>query len=459
MGRYDWSSDHDGMSNLTSNVRAMAANTPAERNRVVDMMRVFSILVVIFGHWLIAAVTVEDGELVTGHLLSMTRWTHPLTWVLQVMPLFFFVGGYSNALSWRSARRQGVRYGGWLRSRLRRLVLPVIPLLIVWGIGGWLAFNAGVEWQTLQVASQVAVVPTWFLAAYVVIVALAPAALLVWDRFGWWAIGGGVALAIVTDVVSIGFGIEIVGFLDYIWVWGTVHMLGYAWVDGRIAGPRRRVALTGVGLIGLCGLVGVGPYATAMVGVGNNGITNSFPPRVTLIFLGVFQAGLVLLAERRLDRFAHRRAVWSGIVAVSSQIMTLYLWHLTAMILVIGIAVVVGGTGLGPTPDTAFWWLTRPVWFTVLTLVTVMLSLVFSRFERPGPDHRAEPRTWRPVLAVLLTCLGLALLAEGGIADADGLHGLVLAAPIVGVVAGGIAGARAAPDARVHSLAATPAVR
>lgn len=430
------------MSDLTHKVRVMAVNTPPERNRVVDLMRVFSILVVIFGHWLVTAVSFQDGALVTGHLLSIATWTHPLTWALQVMPVFFFVGGYSNALSWRSARRDGVGYGGWLRARLRRLVLPVIPLLLVWTVGGWIAFNSGLEWETLRVASQVAMVPTWFLATYVVIVALAPPAQALWERLGWWAVGLGASLAVVVDLVSIGFGIEIVGFLNYVLVWGTVHMFGYAWVDGRLHGIGRRVSLAGLGLAGLLALVVAGPYATAMVGAGTDGITNSFPPRITLLALGMFQAGLVLLAEPLLDRLARRRSVWVGVVGISSQIMTLYLWHFTAMILVIGAGVVAGGAGLGPEPNTTTWWLTRPVWFVVLSLVTVALSLVFSRFERPGPDSRPEPRAWRPVIAVLLTCFGLALLAEGGIADADGLHGLVLAAPIVGVVLGGVSRAR-----------------
>lgn len=93
MVRWEGSSEDVGMSNnFTSRLRALAENTPAERNRVVDLMRVFSILVVIFGHWLMAAVMVEDGELVEGHLLSIATWTHPLTWLLQVMPVFFFVG-------------------------------------------------------------------------------------------------------------------------------------------------------------------------------------------------------------------------------------------------------------------------------------------------------------------------------------------------------------------------------
>ena len=79
-------------------VRDLAAATPATRNRVVDLLRAAAIVVVVLGHWLMAAVVVRGGELVPGHLLGLATWTHPLTWVFQVMPVFFLVGGYANAL-------------------------------------------------------------------------------------------------------------------------------------------------------------------------------------------------------------------------------------------------------------------------------------------------------------------------------------------------------------------------
>lgn len=397
-----------------------------------------SILVVVFGHWLMAAITFDDGEIVPGHLLELADWTHPLTWVFQVMPLFFFVGGYANALSWRSARRRGEPYGAWLRARLRRLAIPVVPLLLVWTAGGWIGLRFGLDWEILQLASQVALVPTWFLAAYVVIVTLAPPALTLWERFGWWTIGTGLALAGVADLLSIEGGIVWVGFLNYVLVWGTVHMLGYAWVDGRIEGTGHRIAMTLLGLGATLVLVWVGPYPVAMVGLDTAQITNSYPPRVTLAFLGMFQAGVVLLAEPALERWMANRNAWAGVVAVSSRIMTLYLWHLTAMVIVIGLGLVVDGWGFGIAPLSAQWWLTRPVWFAVLSVPTALLLLIFGRYERPDRDSRPAPAWWRPVLAVVLICAGLGLLAAIGIADEDGLNGLVLSLPVIGVVLGGV---------------------
>lgn len=430
-----------GMS-FMSIIGRMADATPDDRNRAVDALRAASILVVVFGHWLMAAVLVEDGELMAGHLLELATWTHPLTWILQVMPVFFVVGGFANGVSWRSARRRGEPYGAWLRSRLRRLVLPVIPLLVVWGVGGWLGLQAGLDWNMLQLASQVALVPTWFLAAYVVIVTIAPAGLWLWERWGWASIAAGVAGAALCDIVSIGLGLVPVGFANYVLVWGTVHQLGYAWLDGRLGGTTRRLALATAGLGGTLALVWAGPYPVAMVGLDTSQVTNSYPPRVTLAMLGLFQAGLVLAFEGPLRRWLARPRPWRAVIAVNAQIMTLYLWHLTAMVILIGVSLLAGGAGLGIEPLSARWWLTRPVWFVGLALLTTGLTAVFGRFERPRPDARPAPPAWRPLLAVVGVCAGLGLLAALGIADEDGLNGLILTLPIIGVVLGGVGGAR-----------------
>jgi hypothetical protein len=423
-------------------VRRMADATPPDRNRAVDSLRALSIAVVVFGHWLMAAVEVDDRELVAGHLLEMTTWTHPVTWILQVMPVFFVVGGFANGVSWRSARRRGEPYGGWLRSRLRRLILPVIPLLLVWGGGGWLGLRLGFDWELLQMASQVALVPTWFLAAYVVIVTVAPAGLWLWEGFGWWSVVGGMAAAALADFVSIGLDFVPAGFLNYLFVWGTVHQIGFAWLDERLGGPLRRLALAGLGLAATVLLVWAGPYPVAMVGLDTSQITNSYPPRVTLATLGLFQAGLVLAVEGPLRRWLDRPGPWRATVAVNAQIMTLYLWHLTAMVILIGLSMATGGLGLGVEPLTPQWWWTRPLWFLVLAVLTGVLVVAFGRFERPRPDLRPAPPAWRPLAAVLGVCAGLGLLAAIGIADEQGLNGLILTLPVIGVLVGGVGGAR-----------------
>ena len=412
------------------------------------MMRVVSILVVVFGHWLMAAVTIENGEIVPGHLLELAEWTHPLTWVFQVMPVFFFVGGYANGLSWRSARRRGEPYGTWLRTRLRRLGIPVVPLLVVWSLGGWLALRLGLDWELLQLASRVALVPTWFLAAYVVIVTLAPVALAIWERFGWGSIVAGLALAGAVDVLAIGADLVAIGFLNYVFVWATVHQVGFAWLDGRVGAARERAWLALGGVAATLLLVWAGPYPVPMVGIDTTQVTNTYPPRVTLALLGMFQAGLVLIAEPWLTKQMRRIRLWMVVVGISAQIMTLYLWHLTAMVILIGVGIATDGLGFGIEPLTLGWWLSRPIWFLVLGLLTVGLLSLFARFERPAPDARPAPPWWRPTLAMVFLCAGLGFLAAIGIADEDGLNGIILSLPILGVIVGGIVRAPGSPGSR-----------
>ena len=401
--------------------RDLAAATPAARNRVVDLLRAAAILVVVLGHWLLAAVVLRDGELVVGHLLELAPWTHPLTWVFQVMPVFFLVGGYANALSWRSAVRRGETYAGWLRARLRRLLTPVVPLLLAWLVVSSVAYAAGVPGATLRAASQVALVPTWFLAAYVVVCAVAPATLWLWERTGWWSVVGGLALGCVVDLVSIGTDTVAVGFANYVVVWATVHQVGYAWLDGRLAGTRRRLGVAAVGLAGTVVLVWAGPYPVSMIGLDGAVVNNSYPTRVTLGFLGLLQAGLVLALEPALARRLERPRPWAATVLVNTRIMTVYLWHLTAMVGVIGLSLLLDGVGLGVEPLTRGWWLTRPLWWAGLGLVTLGLVALLGRFETPVRDDSPAPPVWLPVLATVLACGGLGFMAGQGIVDESGV--------------------------------------
>ncbi|MEO5609233.1 MAG: acyltransferase [Ornithinibacter sp.] len=406
---------------LTS-VRAVAAATPTTRNKVVDLLRVVAILVVVLGHWLVAAVWVDSGELRAGAVLDIASWTHPLTWVFQVMPIFFLVGGYANALSWRSARRRDIGYAGWLRSRLVRLLTPVAPLLLTWVVLCTVALRAGVPGVTLRTASQVALVPTWFLAAYVVVCAVAPGTLWLWERLGWASIVGGLALGALIDLLSIGAGVPAIGFANYVVVWASVHQLGYAWLDGRLRGTWQRLLLALVGAVGLLTLVLVGPYPVSMIGLDGATINNSYPTRVTLGFLGLLQAGVVLALEPALARWLRRPLPWRATVMVTARIMTIYLWHLTVMVLVIGIALLLGGAGLGAEPLSSDWWAGRPLWWGVLGVVTLGVVAAVGRFESAPSAVADQPAVWRPVVATVLACGGLGLMAKQGIVSTDGVH-------------------------------------
>src|SRR5688572_28052069 len=120
-----------------------AAHTPSDRNRAVDFYRAAAMAVVAVGHWLGMVVIINDGELDGGNLLDFSPEYGWITWIGQVMPLFFFVGGFASATSLRSAERKGVPPADWIATRLRRMVTPAAALAAFWAVGLLVAVALG----------------------------------------------------------------------------------------------------------------------------------------------------------------------------------------------------------------------------------------------------------------------------------------------------------------------------
>jgi len=393
----------------------MAAKTPAERNRYVDFLRAVSILMVVTGHWLIVALYYEDGSLTTSSLLVIRPGTQWLTWVFQVMPIFFIVGGYANAVSLESAGRKGIDYAGWLVTRLNRLVSPLLVLLIAWGILAFVLHISGVTGDVLQLASRAALIPIWFLAIYVMVVVLAPLTYRAWQRWGFLSFWVFVLAGVLVDVAFFAAELHWLGWSNYFWVWLAVHHLGYAWRDGRMGSPLRLLVYCALGFAALWLLIFKGPYPFAMVGSPDEALSNTSPPKITLLALGVAQFGFLLSLEGPMRRLLAGIHLWTATVLINSMIMTLYLWHITVMVILVSFAFLAGGFGLGIEPASSEWWLTRPVWIAVLYLVLVPVTLVLSSFERRSrPDGSRTPSAGRLVGGAILTCTGVSLLAKFG---------------------------------------------
>lgn len=406
-----------------SRARALAERTPETRNRYVDFLRAVSILIVVIGHWLMAAPFMTGSELrLSNDMLQVAPWSQWLTWVLQVMPLFFIVGGYSNAVSWESAQRSGAGYGTWLAGRLQRLIQPVVPLLVAWTLMAVVAHRFGVRVEVIRLGSQFALIPTWFLAVYVMVAVVSPATHALWRRFGMSSFWGLALGAVVVDALGIGGGLHEIRWANYAFVWLAVHQIGHAWKDGRLERPARALPWALGGFAGLVLLVGIASYPVSMISVPGEEASNSRPPTVALLALGALQAGLVLAVEDRARRWLRRPHLWTATVLVNGTIMTLYLWHVTVLVLVVGLAYGLGGIGLGFSPNSSEWWATRPVWIVLLLAALLPFVAVFGRFERLARVRTGSPPpAWQSVAGAVAVCMGLAALALGGIGGAGPL--------------------------------------
>jgi Acyltransferase family len=419
---------------LWSRARHMAEQAPPTRNRYVDFLRALSILAVVSGHWLVAAPYMEGSAVKGGHLLGIIPWTQWLTWGFQVMPVFFLVGGFSNGVSWAATQRKGGHYADWFGGRVMRLINPVLPLFLIWTLFAAFGTAMGVERGIVKMAAQLALVPVWFLSVYLIVSALVPVTWRLWERFGLASFFALLAGAVLVDVLSLKYGVPHINFANFLFVWLGIHQLGYAWGAGRIKQPWIWAV---AGFAALEALVYFGPYPVAMIGVPGSELSNSMPPTLALVALGIAQAGLALALEPAGRRMLDNMRVWTATVLLNGMIMTVYLWHLTAFVFVMVAAWLLGGIGLHLAPGSGAWWLARPIWFALYIAALLPLIGVFARFEAPrAMPERAEPVPhWRLVTGLILTCAGLALTAAISIASPEGITGVrlwVVALPFVG---------------------------
>ncbi len=386
-------------------LRALADATPASRDRYVDFLRVASIVTVVLGHWTMTAVGRSGHGLTAGNVLSSTPGLWLATWVLQVMPVFFVVGGFSNMVSWEALRRRGGGYVEYLSGRMARLLRPVLAFTAAWLLLPLLLDLLGVPAEQVELVGKVMGQPLWFLGVYLVVVALAPVMVRLHRRHRLRVPLALAAAAAAVDALRHATGNDQVGYLNLLLVWVLVQQVGFFYADGTLTRLSHR-ALAGLAAAGLGGMVvltGTGLYPPSMVGLPGEP-SNMSPPTICIAALTAWQVALVMLARGRVSAWLARRRPWTAVIAVGSMAMTLYLWHITAMVALYGLVLALHG----PLP------------------VLVPLALILSRFERPGRRERAPAAARRPaetpagrlavVLGLVLATLGLLGFVASGFA-------------------------------------------
>jgi hypothetical protein len=399
-------------------------------------------VLVAVGHWLVVVPTFENGRFDGVNALETVPLMGQLTWIFQVMPLFFAVGGFAGAASWRSARRRRTPYPVWLRGRLVRLLRPTLVLF-----GVWIAVTAagrmvGADAELMELLGFLVVVPVWFLAVYVVVTALVPAFLSAHERGGVAVLAVLGVAAVLVDGVRLAGGPEPVTYLNFFFVFLLAQQLGFFWADGRVARPLWWLA---GGLAALWLATHVGPYPVSMVGVPGEELANNAPPTVCLIALGVAQVGAAIAARPFLEAMLRRRSVQVAALALNLNAMTILLWHFSALAVA---ALVLLPLGVVPVfaDGTASWWLVRVASVVVLAPILAVLVAVVGRFERippPSPPVAALDQssggwaTARLAGAVILLAAGFAVVAVRGLSEPSTPYGLPLIA--IALVGGGTA--------------------
>jgi hypothetical protein len=407
----------------------LAARTPATRHRHVDLLRAVAIGAVVVGHWLLMTVTrTADDRLVGFTALGGIPEFHHLTWLFQVMPLFFLVGGYANAISWSRHTARGGDAGSWLLGRSSRVFTPLTILLLVVAAGALIGGWAGVPTALLRDIVGVVVLPLWFLVVYLGVIALTPLLLRAHRRFGLRLILAMVAIVVVGDVLRLTTGVELAAGASSVFGWLAMHQAGFAWQDGSLRLTVRRSGLLLVGsFVALVLLTELGPYPVSMVSVPGAAMQNSSPPSVALMLLATCQLALCGIVAGPAERWMARRRPWAAVVGLNGVALTLFLWHMVAGLLG---ALALDAAGLLPSADvgSGAWWLGRIPWMLTLTAVMALLVVTVGRFEAHLLARRAAGGGARVLTASLPLVAGAYVAAVGGMfwlaSSGPGPHGI-----------------------------------
>lgn len=418
-----------------STVRASAGTTGQRsgRDHSIDAVRAILLVLVIGLHAMMVGVTVGPNGPVLENALDNQAGFAPVSWFVQMMPMFFIVGGFASISQWRTLRERGTTAPAYVRGRIDRLVRPMIVAVVLVGGVLFAMTMAGVPTDIVATAGFRIGQPLWFLGVYILCSALVPLMVRAHERARIATTLGLLAVVVTVDAARIASGIEAIGFLNLLFVWLLVQQLGFWLADGHIDALHRRTrfSIIAAALATMLVLVS-GLYSPDMY-------VNLNPPTVCLVLLGAAQLMVFSLLRTRIAGLAEKPIARRIIDALGQRGMTIYIWHMPVLIaLAAGCLALNAFAGVYlPEPLSVGWWMGRPIWLVIVGLAVIPVVALFARFERGRRMPRAhasasKAASQRAVFVALDTLLGAGgvltvLIAGFGIVPASVALALLVA--------------------------------
>ncbi|OOK75742.1 acyltransferase family protein [Mycobacterium kansasii] len=307
----------------------LAARTPADRDRAIDVIRITALLGVIVGHTVMAISVIRGGVLIWDNLLTTSAVFQALTWIFQIMPLFFFAGAAACLTSWRP----GTNWGDWLLKRCSRLFRPVFYYLGFWVIA-LISLYPILPQHVYQPVAGISIQLLWFLGAYVLVLAAMPLLSRI-TTTGRLAAGVAAIYAVIAVIDAVRLHWPAAAALGYLnlAVWLIPGMFGVAYRRRLLSG---RAALgTAAALFAVdVALLRWGPYELSLVGIEGQRLPNMSPPSLLLAGHAITLSALAIAAAPAIARWARRPRVWWLTAIGNTGAMTLYLWHMPVLLAV-----------------------------------------------------------------------------------------------------------------------------
>jgi hypothetical protein len=403
---------------LRTLAKSRAHEVTAQRDRTIDAIRALSLLLVVVGHTVMGMVYWGENNVVLGNLLAIDTRLHWLTWLFQIMPVFFIAGGAANFLSIQS---KDITYSTWLYKRISRLLSPTLTYLAIMIVLGWglgYIFNDSFMRIYLLMVTQL----LWFLGVYILCTALFPLLLKI-PRY----IGVVVLILAVVSIDILRFQLnEVLGILNFLFVWLLIMLMGTFFVRplSKIFNLIAFFLLLATELL----LVLNGIYPVSLVGLPSDEFSNVAPPTVLMALHGMLFLTILSLTKPLISHLSTRERIWNSVVSINAGAMTIYLWHIP---MIMTVALALQALSLSPAtslegtivmPEAGFWNATVLYWLFAFAAIYLFVQIIWPLEHLRIPVLDAKPSEnkdwWRTLLAsssVILSGFGLLGLAGSGL--------------------------------------------
>ncbi len=429
--------------------------TDRNRDRAVDVARLTALIVVMFGHCALLLATIDSSGVRIGNLLGEIPAIAPVTWVVQVMPLFFLAGGAAGAYGWHS----DTAWGTWLFARAQRLCRPVFWYLAAW-TAGLLVVRLTLGEESADGLGRECVALLWFLGVYLVVLAFVPSLTRIrTGRAVALTVVGLLGAAAAVDAIRFAVGTPESGVANFLIVWLIPVVIGVAYAR-RLIGGRAALAAAVSAFTAQLSLALAGTYEVSLVVTGAERVSNVSPPTLLLALHCTWMSCAFVGAAGPIRRWAQRPRVWSAVAVGNGGAMTLYLWHIPA-IAIATFGLNAAGLDAYDVHAAGFWALLALRAVVFAAVMAAMFRLLCPLEHRRLPWWDAPVRSaggWSVIAGLLICAAGtaLVLMAKNGLAGANGwaaLGGFLTAAVAARAVSCAPSADRALPGRSTPSVA------
>ena len=408
-----------------------SANTSISRERFIDFLKTFGLLLLVINSFSFLDIDYSGGEylIINNSLVSFNLQI--VTWFTVGLPIFIFSMGFTNLIAWYSnVGRDGSQWN-YLVDRVNSLLGPVLVLIFTVSIGLNILLRGSFipDYLTTTEDGIISLVeftlwPLWLVSIYIVMVMFAPLTIYLHKKYPFLTLAVFATVTIVIDILDVPINFSYIQVLNYLFFWLTIHQLGYFYADGKIQILDKKIYFL-FGFILYCYLYYQFSLNEITLNFANyrlNSISNEDPPSAYYLLVSLAFIFLLISINKYLDKLMNNKKVWLIFSHIHSNIYTIYLWHLISLVIVLLLNL-------------------NPLYFL---LILLLITILFGNYERtqfklsPNLVKRVNPlQPWpTPIkarfslsnfslawVAVFLILLGIIHLTLGGIGQ-DGFFNI-----------------------------------